>query len=100
LNVGIQHTKQVDLKVKVLLKKIGRHLKHIGKKTLNQNKMLKFILNKLGLNKPKLGTFKKFGEDYPKPKCSYCGKEARWLKSAGIHVNTCNNCQDKLSCLD
>ena len=24
---------------KVLLKKIGRHLKHIGKKTLNQNKM-------------------------------------------------------------
>ena len=75
-------------------------MKHIGKKTLNQNKMLKFILNKLGLNKPKLGTFKKFGEDYPKPKCSYCGKEARWLKSAGIHVNTCNNCQDKLSCLD
>ena len=39
----------------------------------------------VSLSKPKLGTFKKFGEDYPKPKCSYCGKEARWLKAAGMH---------------
>ena len=38
---GILLTKQAGLKVKVLLKKIGRHLNHIGKKHLNQNKMSK-----------------------------------------------------------
>lgn len=39
MKLGTLPTKQVDLKAKALLKKIGRHLKHIGKKHLTQNKM-------------------------------------------------------------
>ncbi len=37
--LGMEHIRQVYWKAKVLLKKIGGHLKNIGKKTLNQNKM-------------------------------------------------------------